>query len=483
MQPRTADGPPTGHAPDWRAWGLDGGVLTEPTPGSGGVALWLPGAKERGGRPWQRVSLRPDTGFAPGPGLQATGATVVRVRQSGGLFGKLLGRLRAGDRTWVLPDGSTAEQQGERQSDVLLVWSEAGAAPPDEAQIRSRWPGARGVRRVGTNLLLVEGVEGPGPGAPAAPLPDSPRAVAERLLAAARAAGDRRAEASALADLGTAYLHESDAEKSVAALGEALAIYKELRDRSRESDTLGNMGLVVMAIGNPGRALEIFQMSLGLAREAGDRYAEKAALERVGLAGAKLGRGAEALAAFEQALALARAVGHRKHEADLLWYAAIQHAELGHRDQALASGEAAIALMQKMRNPQAALFAEHLRKYRAGETGAALAAPPAAPAGSPEAYLGGSVVADLWAAPGPGQAAAPAEGPGLLRMALSAAKSMARFVGSGFKTAAPDTVRRRLETCASCEHFTGLRCRLCGCFTGAKARLDHEECPVGKWPA
>ncbi len=27
-----------------------------------------------------------------------------------------------------------------------------------------------------------------------------------------------------------------------------------------------------------------------------------------------------------------------------------------------------------------------------------------------------------------------------------------------------------------------LRCRLCGCFTNVKARLDHEECPIGKWP-
>jgi hypothetical protein len=30
---------------------------------------------------------------------------------------------------------------------------------------------------------------------------------------------------------------------------------------------------------------------------------------------------------------------------------------------------------------------------------------------------------------------------------------------------------------------TGLRCRICGCFTAAKARLDHERCPAGKWPA
>jgi hypothetical protein len=70
---------------------------------------------------------------------------------------------------------------------------------------------------------------------------------------------------------------------------------------------------------------------------------------------------------------------------------------------------------------------------------------------------------------------------GPLRMALTVADSMARFVGSGFQAAAPESYRGRVETCASCEHHTGLRCRICGCFTAAKARIGHERCPLGKW--
>ena len=66
-------------------------------------------------------------------------------------------------------------------------------------------------------------------------------------------------------------------------------------------------------------------------------------------------------------------------------------------------------------------------------------------------------------------------------MALSAAKSMAKFVGSGFKTAPPQTLQQRLQACAACDHHTGLRCRLCGCFTNVKAWLPHEQCPIGKW--
>jgi hypothetical protein len=59
---------------------------------------------------------------------------------------------------------------------------------------------------------------------------------------------------------------------------------------------------------------------------------------------------------------------------------------------------------------------------------------------------------------------------------------MAAFVGSGFKTASAECYRARLATCAACEHHTGVRCRLCGCITAAKARILHERCPAGRWP-
>ena len=74
-------------------------------------------------------------------------------------------------------------------------------------------------------------------------------------------------------------------------------------------------------------------------------------------------------------------------------------------------------------------------------------------------------------------------GPGLLRMAMSATKAMAGFAGSGFKTAPVETQRQRLQTCAVCEHHTGVRCKICGCFTNVKSRMLHEDCPIGKWPA
>src|SRR5262249_22488895 len=73
-------------------------------------------------------------------------------------------------------------------------------------------------------------------------------------------------------------------------------------------------------------------------------------------------------------------------------------------------------------------------------------------------------------------------GPGLLRMALSAVKSASRFISSGLNTGAPQVHEKRMRSCVSGEHHTGVRCRLCGCFTSVKAWLPYEDCPIEKWP-
>jgi tetratricopeptide (TPR) repeat protein len=270
--------------------------------------------------------------------------------------------------------------------------------------------------------------------------------------------------AGALIDLGSACLRANDPAAAAGHLEEALAIVQELGDRSRESDVLGNLGLAVLGLKQPARALELFNRELASARQAGDRFAGKIALTHLGNSYAAMRNPGQAMALFEQALALAREVGDRPDEAELLWRIAIQYAELGQRDEALAWAQASVDLFRALGMPQGDYLADHLQKYRS----------------EPAALFGGPIVAGGWAQPAPAQAAT---GPGLLRMALSGAKAIARFVGSGFKTVPAPTHRQRLATCASCEHHTGLRCRVCGCFTNAKAWLPHERCPIGKWPA
>lgn len=457
------------------------------------MALWVPRGSTNGGELWERVVLSGRPGFVAAPGVRAAPATGMRARRPRrGLLGRFLGRAEG--QPWLLPNGETVLQVGTRRADLLVAWSEDRTSPADEAAVKALWPTAERVDRLGAALYLVVGVKPPEevgslslsadqpapsglpPAAVAPPPSGCPRAEAENAVARARAAGEPRGLAAALADLGSLYLHESQAENAIQALGESLAMARQLGDRNLEVDVLGSLGLVTLASGHAGRAAEIFEMELTLARESGDRYAEKLSLERLGLARLKFGDPAQARASFEEAFALARSLGHRRQEADLLWHLSIAQAELGQRDAALANGRAAVGLMLEMGNPQADVFAEHLRKYAAGES----AAPLSPVASAPWAALGIPAEAGLWdpaAEPG----ATPVAGPGLLRMALSVAKSMARFAGSGFKVAAVSVYEQRVGACAACEHHTGLRCRLCGCFTAAKARIAHEECPLGKW--
>ena len=169
----------------------------------------------------------------------------------------------------------------------------------------------------------------------------------------------------------------------------------------------------------------------------------------------------------------------------MLWYLAIQHAALGQRDQAVADAEAAVALFERRGKPQAAWFARHLQAYRANESGTDLGGATIDRTAAPVPSLpGGVFVPGAWEAQLTAPAAAPTmavSGPRLLDMALSATAAMASFLGSGLKTTPPEVREKRLQTCAACEYHTGLRCRVCGCFTGAKAAMAHEECPIGKW--
>ena len=67
-------------------------------------------------------------------------------------------------------------------------------------------------------------------------------------------------------------------------------------------------------------------------------------------------------------------------------------------------------------------------------------------------------------------------------MAVSATRAMMKYIGSGLKSTPAELQQKRIATCQACEHHTGIRCRICGCFTNVKTRMAHEQCPIGKWP-
>jgi tetratricopeptide (TPR) repeat protein len=466
---------------DWCRIPLADGLLREPALDGQGLAVWFGGERGTEFQDWERVASLPHAEYTVEPGIGAVAAIAVPVRQPiQTVWGKLWKRLQKASegRSWLLPNGEQGVQCGERRTDLLFVWAEVDNAVLDEAWIKSHWPACGDVRRIGQGLFLVRGVQPPDTTVAAETGPSRPTATAERLVTSARQSGDRRREATALTDLALMLLHENQVPRALALLEEALAIVRQLQDRDAEIEVLGHAGLAMLKAGQPQRALQLLEQRRAQAKAAGDRFGEKAALEYQGFAFAQLRDHARSASCFDEAARLAREVGHRKHEAELLWYLAVQHAELGRREDAIRDGQAAVELLEKARNPQAAWYAEHLRRYRAGERGAGLGSNEPGGIDAASGLWNGSLSAGLWDAPSVETAAG---SPGLLRMAVSAARSMAKFLGSGLKTTPAPTLQRRLRTCAACSHHTGLRCRLCGCFTAAKARMAHEECPIGKW--
>ncbi len=290
-------------------------------------------------------------------------------------------------------------------------------------------------------------------------------ASAERVVAAARAGGDPRREAAALTDLGI-LTGQTDPTRAAAAFVEAMAAAARVGDAGLTSDVESHYGLFLAGAGRAAEGVAVAERAVGVTRAAGDRFAEKGALERLAMAALAAGDPERGLDAYARALALARELGDARHEAELYWMTAIVLAELGAVERAARAADAAVRLFRRLDHPEADRLAEHLDRYVRG----------GAPLTGTVTFVGGAGFG------GAAPAAPAAADPGVLKMAWSALKAAARFVGTGMRTVSPETRRVRLATCDACEYHTGTRCRVCGCFTAVKAHLTHETCPAEKWP-
>src|SRR5438270_397604 len=146
--------------PDWRTLELAPGVVREPTPEATRLVLWLPEPAEAGAGRWQRISSGRSDPFHPEQGLCAVSGTSISIRvlqPPHGLMGRLFLHFRkpTDTVTWHLPNGRVAEQVGERQTDLLLVWSDNASRLVDETRIKTCWPHSSRVQRLGNNLFLV----------------------------------------------------------------------------------------------------------------------------------------------------------------------------------------------------------------------------------------------------------------------------------------------------------------------------------------
>lgn len=69
---------------------------------------------------------------------------------------------------------------------------------------------------------------------------------------------------------------------------------------------------------------------------------------------------------------------------------------------------------------------------------------------------------------------------GVLKLARTMALSTADVTASGFRLAAPEQVRERLDACKSCPYVliidTTIKCRICRCDMRIKARFFASRC-------
>ncbi|WP_165244425.1 hypothetical protein [Paludisphaera soli] len=443
---------------DWRGLTLDDGVVLESVGEDGRVVLWVRLDQEAAYQYWDRVGTAHRGEVRVERGVCWTTATAVRTRRraSEGLLARLVGAIaaRRSDSTWRMPDGGKAERCGGRRADLALAWAEDGSGPLDDRRLREVWSADVLLRRLGDRLVLASGL---GPATDAGTNPDvdagteDQAATAARLLDAARRRGDRRGEAAALADLGVLRGKAGDADGAVELLEQALRAGREAGDRAREAEVLVDLGHIQAARGLAEDSRRSLASAFSLAEGLDDGSAKTAVLERIAELRAKYGDPDGAATALDRAGEAARAAGDPRHEARIHWRRAIAAAESGRPDLAAARAEASIALLRSIGRPEASWYEAQANRYREG------------------------------AAIDPAHAADGEDGPGVLRMAQSAGRAMALFLGSGMRTTTTDSYRDRLAKCRTCPHHTGIRCRVCGCFTNVKARLPYERCPIGEW--
>ena len=140
-------------------------------------------------------------------------------------------------------------------------------------------------------------------------------AIHGHALRAARAIGDRSAEAEALASLGGLDFWQGRQQEAVDRLHRALVLFREVGDRRGEARALSDLGIVRLQQGWYQDASGYLQRALVLHRRIGNRFAEARVLSNLGRAAQRLGDYQEAGTRYQQALMMSREAGDSTGEA------------------------------------------------------------------------------------------------------------------------------------------------------------------------
>lgn len=404
------------------------------------------------------------------------------------------------DYDYLTPEGLGAVVAGEKRTDALLIWGAEGGETCNESRIRELWPEISECRQLGANLHLAVGASEQVTFAEAnrqrrfqellhaqedhrdellRPEHD-PLRQAEEQLQQSLQRGDTVPIAVAHIDLGSILTRSDRAAEGLEHLQDGLRLARASGDATVELDALLNLGIAHLAAGTLDEASNVFHRVIQSARTLDEPYTEKTSLGHLGEIYIRLGQPQLALVQLDAALQLAIRVNDPGAEALYRWNMAICFDELGRKDEAIDYARVASHILTRLNSPQASAFEEYAETLEHGMSPTSRStAPSSLPTDgwsavlAAEPLIAGSLSPELEAI---------SKGPSVLRMAYTAGRAMAKFVASGFKTVSRVAHDERLATCQACAHHTGVRCKLCGCFTSKKTWLPYEYCPAGKWP-
>ncbi len=137
-------------------------------------------------------------------------------------------------------------------------------------------------------------------------------------LLAARACGDRAAQAHMLTSLGSVYRRQGHYQRAADHHQQALALAREIGDRLEQARAVGNLGNIYLRQGRYEQAADCLRQTLLLFRGIGDRTGEAIALDNLGAVCIGQGSYQQAASYQQQALDRYREIGDRNGEANAL---------------------------------------------------------------------------------------------------------------------------------------------------------------------
>ncbi|BBH63851.1 XRE family transcriptional regulator [Actinoplanes sp. OR16] len=128
--------------------------------------------------------------------------------------------------------------------------------------------------------------------------------VTAAAVSAARALGDRGAQARALSDLGRLHRRQGRLHEAATTYRRALMLYGDVGERAAEALVLRNLGSVDWRLGDYRQAADHYRRAWTLYRDLDDHAGQADALVRLGLVDARLGDEDKAARQLEEALQL-----------------------------------------------------------------------------------------------------------------------------------------------------------------------------------